>query len=573
VGREAEKTELRRLMDRAVAGEGGLVLIGGEPGVGKSRLSEELATEAGGRFRVLVGHCYESGRDVPYMPWVEMIETAMAETPSGEFRQALGADAPEFARLVPELRRLLPDIPPPIEVPPEQQRRYTFNSIRDYVTRVSRAQPRFYVFEDLHWADEPTLLLLEHLAERLPSIPCLVVGTYRDPPIEISPQLAQTLSRLVRLRRARLMSLARHSEDEVEALLRALSGEAPPAGVRSTIYGETEGNAFFVEEVFRHLAESGRLLDDEGRFRPDIEIGELDVPANVRLVTGQRLERLSETTQQTLGIAAVAGRHVGYELLEAVADVAGDDLIDALDEAERASLIVTRTSGQQEEYWFAHELTRQTFLTRLPAARRRRHHLRVADALERVFSDDLPAQAGTIAQHLVEAGSSADPTKLFGYLVMAGTASWCRARSGFVRPATWRPWPTSAAGRSSSATRLGWVGPHGVGVGWRWPSSCGATGRRPSPTPSRRKPSPFRPCSGATSGGCTSSTWLTPGDGRRRWPCGRRDDTSCPVPASRAAGGPGSCSCPRSRASSCWARGTRRPGSTPTSATASSAPG
>jgi class 3 adenylate cyclase len=307
VGREAERSELRLLMDRAAAGEGGLVMIGGEPGVGKTRLSEELAAEAGPRFRVLVGHCYESGRDVPYMPWVEMTETAMAETPPDELRQALGDEAPEFARLVPELRRLFPDIPPPVEVPPEQQRRYTFNSIRDYVTRVSRVQPRLYVLEDLHWADESTLLLLEHLVERLPSIPCLVVSTYRDPPMDISPQLAETLSGLVRRRKARLLSLRRHSEVEVESLLRALSGQAPPPGVRGAIYGETEGNVFFVEEVYRHLAESGRLLDEEGRYRPDIEIGELDVPANVRLVTGQRLERVSATTQQTLGIAAVAG--------------------------------------------------------------------------------------------------------------------------------------------------------------------------------------------------------------------------------------------------------------------------
>jgi tetratricopeptide (TPR) repeat protein len=162
--------------------------------------------------------------------------------------------------------------------------------------------------------------------------------------------------------------------------------------------------------VFRHLAESGRLLDEEGRFRADIEIDELEVPANVRLVTGRRLERLSEATQQTLSVAAVAGRHLGFELLEAVADVAGDDLIDALDEAERASLVVTRTSAEQEEYWFAHELVRQTFLARLPAARRRRHHLALAEAIERLHGDDLAAQAGT----------SVDRTKLFHYLVLAG---------------------------------------------------------------------------------------------------------------------------------------------------------
>src|SRR6185369_12681386 len=113
------------------------------------------------------------------MPWVELIETAARQVPPDELRQTLGDDAPEFCRLVPELRRVLPDIPPPVDVAPEQQRRFTFNSIREYVTRISRDKPQLLVLEDLHWADEPTLLLLEHLAERLASMPCLIVATYR----------------------------------------------------------------------------------------------------------------------------------------------------------------------------------------------------------------------------------------------------------------------------------------------------------------------------------------------------------------------------------------------------------
>jgi len=420
VGREVERAELRRLMDRAAAGQGGLVMIGGEPGVGKSRLCEEIATEARQRFRVFVGHCYESGRDLPYMPWVEVIETAMRETAPDELREALGDDASELARLVPQLRRLFPDLPPPVEVPPEQQRRYIFNSVRECVTRLSAVRPRLYVLEDLHWADESTLLLLEHLAERLSSISCLIVGTYRDPPIDVSPQLGETLSNLVRRRQVRLLSLKRHSEAEVEALLRVLSGQPPPHGVYTAIYGETEGNVFFVEEVFRHLTESGRLLDEKGRFRQDISIGELDVPDNVRLVTDRRLERLGEATRQTLSIAAVAGRHVGSQLLQGVAEAQGDELIDALDEAERARLIVTESVGEDEEYWFAHELIRQTLLTRLPAARRRQYHLRVADAMERGGANDVSTQAATIAQHLIEAGASADKARLFRYLVVAG---------------------------------------------------------------------------------------------------------------------------------------------------------
>ncbi len=423
VGRAAESAELARLLDRAVAGEGSLVFLGGEPGVGKTRLSEELLRRAEGRCHTRIGHSYESGRDLPYMPWVEIFESAMAESTPEELRQALGDEASEIARLVPELRRLLPGMAPSLEMPAEQQRRYTFNSIRDYVTRTSQTWPRLYVLEDLHWADEPTLGLLEHLTERLATIPCLIVATCRNSPADITPQLRETLSRLVRRPHVRRMDLARHSEEDVGVLLRALAGSDAPERVCSAVFAETEGNVFFIEEVFRHFHEAGRLLDERGRFRHDIAIGELEVPPNVALVTGQRLDRLSEVTQQVLGIAAVAGRHVGFGLLEAVTDVTADELIDALEEAERSGVVVTDSLGPDEEYWFAHELTRQTVLTRLPAARRRRHHLTVAEALERLHAGDLSAQAATIAQHLTGAGSSADPGELFRFLVMAGQRS------------------------------------------------------------------------------------------------------------------------------------------------------
>jgi len=424
VGRRTELAELRRGLARAVAGTGGLVLIGGEPGVGKSRLCEELAADAEfrGRFRVLVGHCFDSGRDVPYGPWVEVIESATRHVPPEELRRALGDDAAEFARLVPELHRMLPDVPPPVEVAAEQQRRFTFNSIRDYLSRVSRGRPRLIVVEDLHWADEPTLLLLEHLAERLASIPCLVVATYRDPPIDVSPQLATTLARLAgSRRRATLLTLSRHSAGEVEALLGALGGQAPPPALCAAVQGQTEGNVFFVEELFRHLAESGLLFDDAGRYRADVSPETADVPTTVALVTGQRLQRLSPAARHVLSIAAVAGRQVGFDVLEAACGMDGDDLTDALAEAERARVLVTRpAAGREEEYRFTHELTRQALMAGLPTAQRRRHHLRVADAIEQVHAGDLAARAGTIAQHLHEAGSAAEPGRLFGHLLVAG---------------------------------------------------------------------------------------------------------------------------------------------------------
>jgi tetratricopeptide (TPR) repeat protein len=203
-------------------------------------------------------------------------------------------------------------------------------------------------------------------------------------------------------------------------LLRALSGHHPPPDVSAAIYAETEGNAFFVEEDYRYLVETGRLLDQAGQFRTDLHIGELDVPESVRLVTARRLERLGEATRRMLTAAAVIGRRSNLEVLEAVEEVRGDQLLDAIDEAERAGVTFTEQLGRQSHLWFAHELIRQTLFSSLSAPRRQRYHVRVADALESVHANDLRSHAAEIAGHLWQAGTVADPLRTAHYLALAG---------------------------------------------------------------------------------------------------------------------------------------------------------
>lgn len=421
VGRATERAQLRELMQTALGGQGALVMIGGEPGVGKSRLAQEIAGEGHARgFRIFTGHCYESQGDLPYMPWVEIVEAAARETPAEFLRDALGDAGPELARVVPQLRRAFPDIPPPLELPSDQQRRYTFSCLGDHIAQLTTTQPRLYVLEDLHWADDATLLFLRYLVERLPTMSVLVLGTYRDPPSDVSPMLAETLSEFVRGRRAHLVKLKRHSESEVEGLLSSLSGHGVPVTVTEAFFAETEGNAFFVEELFRHLVEAGRLFDDRGHFCGDLRIGELDVPQNVRLVTGQRLDRLSELTRRLLTMGAVIGRRFRFSVIEAVAELADEAILDAVDEAEQAHLLFSESGGRESQIWFAHELVRQTLLARLSAPRRQRYHLRIADALVRMHRDEAALHASDIAHHLVQAGDAADPVITAGYLSLAG---------------------------------------------------------------------------------------------------------------------------------------------------------
>ena len=420
VGRAEERQQLRRLLDEATQGKGALVMIGGEPGVGKTRLSQELGQEARERGVLsLTGHCYEMEGAPPYIPFVEILEAAGRIVPPEAFREALGDAAPEVAKLMPELRRMFPDIPPAMELPPEQERRYLFNSFLEFIERASRGQPLLLVLEDLHWGDDSSLLLLQHIAQQLEQIPVLVVGTYRDVELDVARPLAKALEELLRQRLAHDITLRPLPQADIETMLRARSGQEPPARVVEVIYRETEGNPFFVEEVFKHLVEIGKLFDAEGSWRSDLEIGEEEVPRGVRLVIGRRLERVSEECRGALTAAAIVGRAFSYELLQELVDVEEDALLDAVDEAERVQLVSSAAAGGEARFTFAHEQIRQTLLSGISLPRRQRLHLRVAEAIEKTHSDS-EQHAADLAHHLYQAGAAADLSKTVRYLTLAG---------------------------------------------------------------------------------------------------------------------------------------------------------
>src|SRR5262245_8975073 len=229
IGRDTERAELLRALDQALAGQGSLVMVGGEPGIGKTHLTTAILDEGHRRgcFSV-TGHCYDGEGAGSYMPFIEMLEYAALVAPRDTFRQTLGESASEVAKLMPELRTRYPDIPPPIELPPEQQRRYLFNAYRGFVERAARLTPIVAVFEDLHWADDPTLQLLLHVAQTVATVPLLMIGTYRDVELDVTRPFADTLETLARQKLATRMALRRLPAGGVEAMLGAMSGQVPP---------------------------------------------------------------------------------------------------------------------------------------------------------------------------------------------------------------------------------------------------------------------------------------------------------------------------------------------------------
>src|SRR5215203_4618087 len=420
VGRESEQANLRRAVDEALAGRSGVALVAGEAGVGKSRLVGEIGGEAEARgMRVLTGHCVEMESAPPYLPYVEMIEEAISSPRSPlALREALGDVAPEIARIAPALRRLYPDIAPPVELPPELARRYLWNSFREFVTRGAQTQPLLLVLEDLHWADDSTLLLTEYLAPLLPEMPVRIIGTYRDDEVDTSHPLLRVINQLGRRRLIDRISLRRLSFGGVRAMVEALAGQPPPEELVRVIDSETEGNPFFVEELYLHLAESGVLLDERGRVRADLKVSEASVPESIRLVVGERLSRLSRRTREALVAAAVSGRIFAPDFVGEVADVDTDALVDALEEAEGARLIApVKGDGNLA---FSHELIRQSLLADLSTLKRERLHLQAANAIERRYADDLEEHAADLTHHLSRAGRLADRPRLVRYLTIAG---------------------------------------------------------------------------------------------------------------------------------------------------------
>ena len=417
IGRDADLKQLTGQLEEALAGRGSLILIGGEPGIGKTHLASALldAARSRGAFAV-TGHCYEMEGSAPYLPFIEMLEHSARSVPPDTFRYALGDDAPEVAKLMPELRRMFPDIPPALELPPEQQRRFLFNGYRGFVEHSTRLTPMMALFEDLQWADEPTLLLLQHLAQTVAGTPMLMIGTYRDVDLEVGRPCARMLESLLRQKLGTRILLRRLPVAGVEEMLTALGAQQPPPSLTRVVFEGTEGNPFFVEEVFRHLAEEGKLFDENGAFRPGLRGDQLQVPEGVRLVLGRRLERLSEDARRILTTAALIGRVFSLELLEELEKSQPDAALEAVEEAERAHLVETERRGRQICYRFVHELVRQTLSETLSVPRRQRLHAGLAQVMERVYAPTIDAHASALAHHLYQAGSSVDREKTIHFL-------------------------------------------------------------------------------------------------------------------------------------------------------------
>ncbi|MBT8142132.1 MAG: AAA family ATPase [Gammaproteobacteria bacterium] len=422
VGRVQECESIRKHLTEAKAGSGSILLIGGEPGLGKTRLAEEalhIGTELG--MLPLVGHAYEE-QSAPYIIATEMIEEMSRSLPISSFHNILGTTASEVSRLVPDLKRTFPDIPEPIELPPGQQQRYLFNALLELLTRLTQATPVVMLLDDMHWADESSVQLLEHVAAQVPNAPIVFVVTYRDADIDMGEAFKNALPKLGKLPFVHRIPLNQLSFQEVKTLLMNNGGSEPPAKVVDLVYAETEGNVFFVRSVFQHLKDQGKLFDAQGNWVPELDSETIDVPESIRLVTNQRIDRLSNYAREVLTMAAVMGLRFRLQALE-TAMQEHSKVLEVVELAEAAELIKPAIGGHELRYEFVHALARQAILSQVSAIRKQQLHLKIAEAIEAVEGRSLENHAVDIAYHLNQAGAYADIHKTVSWLEKAGDHS------------------------------------------------------------------------------------------------------------------------------------------------------
>jgi class 3 adenylate cyclase len=423
VGRELERAQIEE--ERAAVREGArrLMLISGEPGIGKSRLAAYAAHGAHGEgFGVCWGACSEE-LGVPYEPWIEVCQQIVDSAPTEALETYVEHHGGEVSRLARNLARRVPDAPAPQSSDPETERFLLFSAVAGLVRAVSEQVPLCLVLDDLHWADGQSVALLKHVTRTVEHGPLQLIGTYRDSDLGKDHALTGVLADLRRIEGVQRISLHGLGVDAVAEMLTAIAGhELDGDGVElaGEIAAETDGNPFFVGEILRSLQESGTFVLDEatGRWRVDRSSG-LGLPQSVRDVIERRVDRLGDAARDVLTLAAVVGRSFEVELLAQLVDMGEGRLLDELDAAVGASLLAESTE-QIGLFRFTHALINQTLYAALGTTRRARMHHRVAQALEELVGDDPGDRLGELAFHWRMATAPVDRGKAAEYARRAG---------------------------------------------------------------------------------------------------------------------------------------------------------
>jgi hypothetical protein len=402
VDREQEMKILRARLDAALRNEGSLVFITGEAGIGKTRLAYELRSYAKLRgAQCLMGRGCEREGAVPYQPWSDIIKEYFRWAPSLLLFKAVGAFAPELAKLVPEVGEKLGSIPPSVPAPTAQQHVRLYEAVTQFFVSISKESPLVLFLDDLQWFDDASMKLLHHMARVITAERLLVVGAYRDLELDDQRSLSRTVAEINRERLFHALPLKRLAFSEVCQMIRQTFGEKVPSELPDLVYSKTEGNPFFVEEVLRSLVDEGAVYPVEKGWGVK-SLSDVHVPRGIKEVLGKRLECLDEESCHVLSAAAVIGREFSFPVLREVTGLGEDRLIDIIDKCLQARLVVDRHVPGEEVYAFADSQLRDVLYEGISPVRRRRHHMKVGEAVEKVYARKIDDYLEALAYHFLE---------------------------------------------------------------------------------------------------------------------------------------------------------------------------
>ena len=412
IGRRPEMELLTTALNKAVAGSGQVLMLAGEPGIGKTRLAQKLVALAAAQgARVLWGRCYDQEGAPPYWPWLQQFRSYVGETGPEQLLQEMGPGVSDISEILPELFQKIEGLEPPPALGPEQARFRLLSSIATFLKNSSRSQPLVLVLEDLHWADEPSLLLLEFLSREITSSPILLLGSYRTVEVTGRHPLTETLGTLVLDDHFLRVQLDGLSRQEVGELVRSKTGVEAHEDAVAALHQRTKGNPLFVGEVVGSVSPT-RLAEDLTWTS--------EIPEAVRDAIARRLRRLSEPCAALLDTASVIGGDFDFATLRALSpDNPENTFLESLDEALEIRVLEVLPGGL-DRYRFSHALIQQVVYENIPPIRRMQAHAATGEALERLHLADLNLHAAELAYHFTEARAVTGEERVVEYSLIAG---------------------------------------------------------------------------------------------------------------------------------------------------------
>jgi tetratricopeptide (TPR) repeat protein/tRNA A-37 threonylcarbamoyl transferase component Bud32 len=421
VDRFEEMSLLREAVDRAVRGEGGLVVTCGEAGIGKTRLTRELGAYAHLRgMRVLYGRCpalFRVDGVPPYVLWSEVVRDYLEICSPEQLYRVIGFYPAEIAKLVPELSQRLGTIPKSFPISPEHEQKRLFEAVSQFVTNVSKEAPLLVVLDDLQWADSSSLLLLHYLARGMYRTPLLLLGAYRSTEIDANHPLSPILMELNRERLLQSVPLKRISLDDVSEMIKhMLEQDDVHQEFCKSVYEKTRGNPFFVEEVIKSLKEEGVIYREEGKWKIK-SVSSIDFPETVKSVIKSRISRLDEECQNVLSMASFVGNDFTFGALSAVTNIGEDELLEAMEKILKTGLVKERVIRGEDVYSFTDIMVRDVVHEEVSHLRHKKRHGAVGCALEKAYAKKIDEHFGELALHFLESG---DKEKALSYFLKAG---------------------------------------------------------------------------------------------------------------------------------------------------------